>query len=253
MTPPFVAAKRLAQAGLPVFFCNAKKFPTCKGGFKAATSDPEQLLDLWRRSPGPLIGVATGAASGIDALDIDPKDCGLLWLGDHCATLPTTRTHGTRSGGYHFLFQHHPGLRCSASKIAPGVDVRADGGYIVWWPDTGIPVQNEDAFASWPEWVLEKIAITKPMPKRTFDASAIEKFRNTGIEHLIRFVAEAAEGQRNSILFWAACRVGEAVRAGAITESIGIVLLETASSQCRLPLEAARKTISSGISRGFSS
>ena len=106
---------------------------------------------------------------------------------------------------------------------------------------------------TWPEWVLEKIAITKPMPKRTFDASAIEKFRNTGIEHLIRFVAEAAEGQRNSILFWAACRVGEAVRAGAITASSGTILLEAASSQCRLPLEAARKTINSGISRGLSS
>ena len=47
--------------------------------------------------------------------------------------------------------------------------------------------------------------------------------------------------------------VFEAVRAGAITVSSGTILLEAASSQCRLPLEAARKTINSGISRGFSS
>jgi hypothetical protein len=25
-------------------------------------------------------------------------------------------------------------LRCSRGRIAPGVDVRADGGYVIWWP-----------------------------------------------------------------------------------------------------------------------
>jgi hypothetical protein len=34
----------------------------------------------------------------------------------------------------HFFFQHAPGLRCSRGLIAPGVDVRADGGYVIWWP-----------------------------------------------------------------------------------------------------------------------
>ena len=74
--------------------------------------------------------------------------------------LPPTRRHHTRSAGIHFLFTHAAGLRNSASKIAPGVDIRADGGYIVWWPAAGLHVEgatvaySRDQVATWPDWLL---------------------------------------------------------------------------------------------------
>jgi hypothetical protein len=43
----------------------------------------------------------------------------------------------------HLIFQHAAGLRCSAEKIAAGVDVRAIGGYVIWWPAAGLPVPAE--------------------------------------------------------------------------------------------------------------
>src|SRR5690242_6822794 len=64
-------ALRLAAAGLEVFPCAVTKAPVCPTGFKAATVNHDDILALWRRHPGPLIGVRTGAGSGLDVLDID--------------------------------------------------------------------------------------------------------------------------------------------------------------------------------------
>jgi hypothetical protein len=60
----------------------------------------------------------------------------LVWWFSHRDRLPLTRVHRTRSGGLHLIFRHVPDVRCSAGRIAPGIDVRGDGGYIIWWPGT---------------------------------------------------------------------------------------------------------------------
>jgi Bifunctional DNA primase/polymerase, N-terminal len=74
-------ALEVAALGFPVFpvrlcptaclKCKLCKAPACPHGFHDASSDPEQIKRLWRDYPGELIGVATGAASGFDVLDID--------------------------------------------------------------------------------------------------------------------------------------------------------------------------------------
>ena len=46
---------------------------------------------------------------------------------------PETVTSTTPTGGFHLHFAYPPGVQrmpCSAGKIAPGVDVRGDGGYV---------------------------------------------------------------------------------------------------------------------------
>ena len=117
---------------LPRFPCGPDKSPLVAGGFKAATTDPAQIA-IWRAQfPNCLWGVPTGVVSGIDVLDIDPE--GLGWFEGNRHRIPVTRVHRTPRGGLHFFFKHAPGLRCSRGRIAPGVDVRADGGYVIWWP-----------------------------------------------------------------------------------------------------------------------
>ena len=75
-----------------------------------------------------LVGVRAGAESGVDCLDIDPDGVG--WYDQNFDALPLTRSHATERGCVHLLFRHAEGLRCSEDRIAPGIDVRADGGFI---------------------------------------------------------------------------------------------------------------------------
>jgi hypothetical protein len=66
---------------------------------------------------------------------------------------------------------------------------------------------------------------------------------------LVRAVATATEGDRNSILFWAACRGSEAVRDGKAAEGfVNNVLLE-AAKRCGLGELEAKRTIQSGMRR----
>jgi hypothetical protein len=140
------AGRRLGMidlAQLPIFPCNLAKEPLSVHGFKSARSGAK-----WKQ--WPLVGFRTGAASGIDVLDIDPDGRG--WFDQNYDALPQTRSHETQRG-LHLLFKHAPGLRCSTNKIAQGVDVRADGGYVIWLPSTGRPIEDAP-ICEWPEWLL---------------------------------------------------------------------------------------------------
>ena len=125
----FDKALALAAHGLPVFPVREDKKPACPHGFKDATCDGKSVKQLFTKYPASLIGVPTGALSGLDVLDIDPRHGGDKWLAEHGTKIPKTRVHGTRSGGWHYLFKHHDGLKNSAGRVAAGVDIRADGGY----------------------------------------------------------------------------------------------------------------------------
>jgi hypothetical protein len=131
---------------LPTFPCAANKSPLARDGFKSARIR-RVVPKAW-----PLVGVRTGRASGIDALDVDPTGKG--WLDANRNRIPRTRTQQTRRG-LHLFFKHADGLRCSVGKIAPGIDVRADGGYVIWWHREGLPCEAWPIW-EWPEWLLQE-------------------------------------------------------------------------------------------------
>jgi hypothetical protein len=89
---------REALSSLPIFPCRGNdKRPLAKRGFLDAK--------LGSGSNGwPLVGVATGAISGLDCLDIDAE--GIGWYDREFDALPFTRAHETRSGGLHLLLRH---------------------------------------------------------------------------------------------------------------------------------------------------
>jgi hypothetical protein len=83
------------------------------------------------------IGIATGEASGFFVVDVDPDhggDDALRGLEREHGQLPTTVRQLTGGGGEHILFRNVTGLKNSAGRIAKGLDVRSDGGYIVVAP-----------------------------------------------------------------------------------------------------------------------
>ncbi len=118
---------------------NIGKHPRTPRGLKDATNDPEQVGAWWLKYPDANIGIATGDASGFLALDVDPRHGG--WEGLQSLferigePFPATVEAITGSDGRHFLFRMPDAdIRNSAGKLGKGLDVRANGGYIVAAP-----------------------------------------------------------------------------------------------------------------------
>lgn len=82
-------------------------------------------------------GLATGGRFGLVGIDIDRKDGKdgyPAWLAIASQLgLPPTRVIETPSGGYHVLYRVPIGtvIQSTRSVLAPGVDIRGDGGYLV--------------------------------------------------------------------------------------------------------------------------
>jgi putative DNA primase/helicase len=131
-------------SALPIFPCNLAKEPLTAHGFK----DAKRGARGWKG--WPLVGFPTGAKSGFDVLDIDPR--GRKWFEQNYDALPTTLAHSTHRG-LHLVFKHAVGLGCSSGKIAEGIDVRSTGGYAIYWPATGLPI-DDHPICEWPDWLL---------------------------------------------------------------------------------------------------
>jgi hypothetical protein len=239
------------QLSLPSFPCNLKKWPTCKGGFHAAKLPSLVLMSLWDQCPGELIGIPTGEVTGIAVLDVDRKKGGAEWYEAHKSRLPVTRIHRTGSGGLHLVYQHKARLKCSTSKIAPGIDVRADGGYFIWWPAEGHDVRDAP-LAEWPDWL--KWLITEPEKRaRRVKVDGRDPFAAAGLEltlrGIINRVENAVEGERNAITFWAACRAAELVAEGHLEDKWARDAISCAAQNARLPAFEVERTIESAFGR----
>lgn len=109
------------------------KHPHTNHGHKDATTDPGTIqlwFDLW---PNANVGIATGARSSFFALDVDPRNGGADSLADlqsKHGPLPKTVEDITGGGGAAIWFEQ-PQFRVTNTKLAPGIDVRGDGGLIV--------------------------------------------------------------------------------------------------------------------------
>ena len=251
MTDILASALELAAQGYPVFpvrlcpdaclKCDICKTPACSHGFKDASRDPEQIRELWRRYPGGLIGVPTGEISGFDALDIDsvkrPK--AIVWWFAHRRYIPQTRTHQTGSGGLHLLFKHHHQARTGNGRLGTGIDVKANGGYIVWWPAFGRRVYRDLPIIDWPNWL-----IARQQPIRSWGLRYREDAvtSNANIDALASFVASLSEGNRNSGTFWAFCRAFEAVAEGLVGEHVAINQIAVAAAGTGLTQNEIRAT-----------
>jgi hypothetical protein len=163
-------ALAVATQGLPVFPCGANKRPAISTedsgqGFHDATTDPDAIRALFAKAPhAKLVGVPTGPRSGFDVLDIDPRHRGDVWERENLHRLPETQIHQTGGSGRHWLFGHAHGVgRNSAGRIAPGVDVRGEGGYVIWWPAHGRHVASDAPMAHWPNWLLQPGLVLPPL------------------------------------------------------------------------------------------
>ncbi len=156
---------------------NVGKHPRTEHGFHDASRSPDVIQAWWRRWPDANIGIATGRVSGLLVLDVDPRNGGDDRLEDIVAQhgpLPFTVESLTGGGGYHYLFAYPPELppeqEIGCGKLLPGIDIKADGGYIVAPPSvhgSGKPYAweassrpGEVPLAAPPPWLIADRATT---------------------------------------------------------------------------------------------
>ncbi len=115
----------------------------------------------------PGVGIVTGELSGVLVLDVDePEGEAELKKHGHPPT-PIARTGG---GGLHLYFKHPEHHIKTGIRVAPGLDVKASGGYVVAPPSVGPTgrsyewiVSPEDAeLADPPGWLMGLLERERP-------------------------------------------------------------------------------------------
>jgi hypothetical protein len=191
------------------------KHPLTKNGVKDATNDLVAIGKWWADTQGlPNVGIATGQASGVDVVDGDVKTGGMktlaLWKQEH-GEMPKTPTVRTPTGGLHYFFRHTPGVG-SRTGIAPGIDIRGDGGQVVAPPSIHMNGGKYEwieplttPLAEMPGWLLEIILKPKTQEKPKADPPVVAPVNpmvmtlSAGTPDL-RTSAGAGEGQRHETL-----------------------------------------------------
>jgi hypothetical protein len=247
--PPLWHALALAAAGYACFPMSRAKTPL-KGshGVRDASTDPDRLRALFADPRAELVAVACGVPSGISVLDIDKQHDGLAWWQAHRHRLPTTWAWRTRSGGVHVAMKHPPGLRTVAiGQIGTGIEIRSTGASAIYWPAIGLPTLCDAPPAAWPEWLVpppKPAYVPSDAPPRVADDAAIDR--------LIRFVAQAGQGQRNARLYWAGCRMRELTGTGTLSRRDAIEILTETGTRIGLDRTEAHRTARSAIEGGRS-
>jgi hypothetical protein len=228
------AALALAARGMRIFPCTARgKTPATAHGVKDATSDPVRIESWWLRDPSYNLAIATGAVSGIFVVDVDGLDAeaALRALEAEHGALPVTVEVVTGAGRHIWL--KHPAdttIANSASKIAPGIDVRGDGGYALAPPSVHPSgrrycwsVDCAKAVAEAPAWLLAKIAVPNGGDGTATPPSEWLRLAESGV----------SEGTRNDAI---ARLTGHLLRR-RVDPRVALELVRTwNSARCRPPL-----------------
>jgi hypothetical protein len=207
------------------------KHPRTENGCRDATTDPAQIRRYWMRWPHANIGIATGKASNLVVLDNDPRhggDEGLALLQQQHGVFPLTIEAISGGGGGHLYFTAPADATIpnSVSKLAPGVDVRGEGGYIIAPPSVHrsgntyewelLHHPDEVPLAPLPEWVI-----------------TLAHAATNGNGAPFTLPDTIPEGGRNDTLF----RLGCSLRAKGLSEpAIRAALLAENQERCHPPL-----------------
>ena len=242
------AALELARSGRAVFPCQPRgKAPVTARGVLDATTECIRVNAWWDRVPELNIGIATGAASGFFVLDVDGDngEASLQKLEHELGPLPQTVEAITGKGRHCYFKIGEHAVKNSAGQVAPGLDIRGDGGYVVSPPSihpSGRPycwsVDSADGIANAPEWLLEKARGNTVNGK------------GKPLEHWHRVLTNPVQnGQRNATL---ASVCGKLVHAGLTDVVLPLDIMDCINAaRCCEPLgEEEIETIVASVVRG---
>ncbi|MGW3629116.1 bifunctional DNA primase/polymerase [Streptomyces sp. NPDC005122] len=244
----------------------------CEGGHRKweqrATTDPDRIRATW--SGGPFnVGIATGP-SGLLVVDLDvPKDkdnssadapAGAATFGALCErtghTVPATYRTRTASSGEHLYFTAPGSVRLAntAGSLAPLVDTRAWGGYVVAagsvTPAGPYTVTDDTAPAALPAWLLgllESPPAPGPVAPFVWPTVSGSRAATAALERECRAVVAAPEGAGNITLNRSAFKVGRFVAWGDIARQVVEEAFQAAGETRGLTAAECRATIRSAL------
>ncbi|MDO8956989.1 MAG: bifunctional DNA primase/polymerase, partial [Deltaproteobacteria bacterium] len=134
-TPFLEIALKYLDRGFSVIPIKANKKPYIKWEeFQKRRPTPEEVGAWWGKWPKAMIGICTGEISGILVIDCDTPEGyeAIQKLLPDAILLPVARTP---RGGWHLWFLYPAGSKITVGTgIMPGVDFRAEGGYVITPP-----------------------------------------------------------------------------------------------------------------------
>lgn len=223
------------------------KRPVYGGWLTDATTDPGLIDRWWPRDAGaPNIGAVAGET--FDVFDIEAPHVAAFEaaaLRDHLPETPIARSGG---GGLH-IYVMPLGLG-TRRLVLDGMhigELKGSGGVVVppsmttgryeWLRDP-----SAVALASAPRWMRSLVRETRPIGAGP--VSRLTPSRAVALmAGLYRVVAEAREGERNGLLYWATRRVAE----HGIDRDAAVDILLAAALNSGLAEREARATIASGL------
>jgi hypothetical protein len=210
------------------------KVPLTQHGFLDATTDIAQIERWWAQHPCANVAIAT---EGLLVLDTDGETNG--WLADdperrlELVVGPMTLTPGTGSHNW-FRQPPHKDWRCTEGRLAPSIDTRANGGYVVVPPSM---VEGSKAYRWAPGLELDVPSARLPEPPLWLVQELDQLASGTPtLAHNASNLGEAnpiPQGQRNATL---ARLAGAMRRVGMSRTEITAALLRTNLDRCRPPL-----------------
>lgn len=237
------AALAAAARGWPVVPLRPHdKVPALRGWDREATLDRDRIRRWWSRHAYN-VGISCGAA-GLLVVDLDVphgREAFARRAWQHGEDDPRgTYSVATAGGGEHRYFRAPAvPLGNSVGRLAPHVDTRGVGGYVVAAGSRVGPhryrVLRDLPVAPAPDWLVA--VLTPPEPEHV-DVPAqrrpprrrVAAYRAAVVDGEVRRVEEARPGVRAHVVFTAACRLGELVGAGWLDEATATSLLLAAAS-----------------------
>ena len=117
---------------MAIFPCRpGGKEPITAHGFKDSSRDISQINEWWSKHPEANIGIATGGLSGgLCVVDVD-GDAGIEWIRAQENRHGEINTALSLTGkGYQYWFKSERPIK-SRVRLAPEIDIRSEGGYVV--------------------------------------------------------------------------------------------------------------------------
>lgn len=265
------AARALASAGFkPVPMLSHAKRPALKGWRQRASLDAAEVARTFADAPHA-DGIAIATGDGVSVVDLDRGHgdgadgiATFAELARAHAPLPFGPRTRTPHGGLHLYFAHPPGARiANRCGLAPGVDVRGEGGLAMCAPSAlrdgrrwrWIVSPWAVAIPMAPDWVL---AMVSPPPRR-MPASALPRpftghvsaYVRAAFERECATVASAETGTRNATLFAAACKLGSLAASGALPADTVANTLYASAETCGLVADDGARAVDATIANGL--